>query len=230
MFIPLHDDTPHRVIRFQFVTLAIIIINVAIFLFTGAFSSEAYLANLTAGYGLIPSSFLSFFHAAPSAAGPPFPLTLLTSLFIHASWTHLIGNMLFLWVFADNIEDAFGYVGFALFYRLCGIIGGLTHVAMLPYSVQPLIGASGAVSGVLAAYVVLFPRARIWILLFMRIPVPLPAIWVLGGWFLLQVISLAASPPGQDIAWWDHIGGFAFGLVITMGLRHWLKAWTGGRI
>jgi membrane associated rhomboid family serine protease len=230
MFIPLHDDTPLRLIRFQFVTLIIIILNVAVFLWTGAFTSEAYLASVNAGFGLTPSHFLSFVQASPSNGPVIAPFTLITSLFIHANWMHLLGNMLFLWVFADNIEDVYGYVGFAIFYLLSGIAGGLLHVLMLPHSVQPLIGASGAVSGVLAAYVVLFPKARVWILLFMRIPIPLPAIWVLGGWFLLQVFSLAASKPGQDIAWWDHIGGFAFGLVLTYFLQDILRGRTGRRI
>lgn len=230
MFIPLHDDTPLRLIRFQFVTLAIIVVNVAVFLWTGAFTSEAFLASVSSGFGLTPASFLSFVNATPAEGSVIAPATLITSMFIHASWIHLIGNMLFLWVFADNIEDVYGYVGFAIFYLLAGISGGLLHVVMMPQSVQPLIGASGAVSGVLAAYVVLFPRARVWILLFMRIPVPLPAIWVLGGWFLLQVFNLAASQPGQDIAWWDHIGGFAFGLVLTFFLQDKLRGRTGRRI
>jgi membrane associated rhomboid family serine protease len=230
MFIPLHDDTPLRLIRFQFVTLAIIVMNIGIFLWTGAFTSDAFLASVNASYGLVPTHFLSFVSAAPASGAGFAPLTLVTSMFIHAGWMHLIGNMLFLWVFADNIEDVFGYAGFAVFYLLSGISGGLLHVLMLPHSAQPLIGASGAVSGVLAAYVVLFPKARVWILLFMRIPVPLPALWVLGGWFLLQVFSLAASLPGQDIAWWDHMGGFAFGLVLTFFLQDKLRDGTGRRI
>ena len=230
MFIPLHDDTPLRLIRFQFVTLTIIVLNVAVFLWTGAFTSEATLASVNSGFGLTPSHFLSFVQAAPSNGPVIAPFTLITSMFIHANWMHLLGNMLFLWVFADNIEDVYGYFGFAIFYLLAGIAGGLLHVAMLPHSTQPLIGASGAVSGVLAAYVVLFPKARVWILLFMRIPVPLPAIWVLGGWFLLQVFNLAASRPGQDIAWWDHIGGFAFGLILTYFLQDILRGRTPRRI
>lgn len=230
MFIPLHDDTPLKLIRFQFVTLAIIVLNVGIFLWTGAFTSDAFLASVSSGFGLTPTSFISFVHAAPTEGAVLAPATLVTSMFIHANWIHLIGNMLFLWVFADNIEDVYGYVGFAIFYLLAGISGGLLHVIMMPHSVQPLIGASGAVSGVLAAYVVLFPKAKVWILLFMRIPVPLPAIWVLGGWFLLQVFNLAASFHGQDIAWWDHIGGFAFGLVLTFLLQDILRGRTGRRI
>lgn len=230
MFIPLHDNTPLRLIGFPYVTLAIIVLNFGIFLWTGAFTTEATLASVDSGFGLTPSHFISFVHADPNPGPVIAPLTLVTSLFIHGSWMHLIGNMLFLWVFADNIEDVLGYLGFAIFYLLAGVTGGLVHVLMLPHSVQPLIGASGAVSGVLAAYVVLFPKAKVWILLFMRIPVPLPAIWVLGGWFLLQVFSLAASLPGQDIAWWDHIGGFAFGLILTFILQDKLRARTVRRI
>lgn len=230
MFIPLHDDTPLRLIRFQFVTLGIIVLNIALFLWTGAFTSDAYLASLNSSYGLTPTNFISFVHASPPDETFFAPLTLVTSMFFHASWVHLLGNMLFLWVFADNIEDVYGYVGFAVFYLLAGVSGGLLHVVMMPHSVQPLIGASGAVSGVLAAYVVLYPKARVWILLFMRIPVPLPAIWVLGGWFLLQVFNLAASFHGQDIAWWDHIGGFAFGLILTFFLQDILRGRTGRRI
>lgn len=219
MFLPLHDDTPLRVIRFQFVTVFIIALNTGVFLFTGAFSSDAILANMQTSYGLTPVDLL---HAQSGHAAIPEPLTLITYLFIHGGWMHLIGNMLFMWVFADNIEDAFGYVGFAIFYLLCGVVGGLTHVLMTSASHSPLIGASGAVSGILASYLILYPRARVWVLLFLRIPVPLPAIWVLGGWFLLQVYSLAAARPGEDTAWWAHIGGFVTGLLITIFLRQYL--------
>jgi membrane associated rhomboid family serine protease len=149
------------------------------------------------------------------------PLTLVTYQFLHAGWLHLLSNLLFLWVFADNIEDAYGHAGFVLFYLLSGIAGGLTHVLMQPASTAPLIGASGAVSGVLAAYAILFPKARVWILLFMRIPIPLPAIWVLGGWFALQVLSVYTSGGlGEvEVAWWAHIGGFVAGLALTFLLR-----------
>lgn len=227
MFLPLHDDTPLKVIRFQYVTLSIIVLNVVIFLFTGPFGSDYVLASAQGSFGLVPSAL---FHAQAAHAAVPELLTLVTYLFFHAGWMHLIGNMLFLWVFADNIEDVYGYLGFILFYLLCGVIGGLTHVLMMPGSTSPLIGASGAVSGVLASYLVLFPRARVWVLLFLRIPVPLPAIWVLGGWFLLQVYSLAAAKPGEDVAWWAHIGGFATGLVLTLVLRNQLLIPSNRRI
>lgn len=226
MFLPLHDDTHLRIIRFQYVTLSIIVLNVVIFLFTGAFTTNVVLGSFETSFGLTPAELLHANHAA----GPvPEPLTLVTSMFLHGGWMHLIGNMLFMWVFADNVEDAYGYVGFIIFYLLSGILGGLTHVVMSPASQSPLIGASGAVSGVLAAYLVLYPRARVWVLLFLRIPVPLPAVWVLGGWFLLQVYSLAAAGPNEEVAWWDHMGGFATGAVLTLALRSRLLSQPNGR-
>jgi membrane associated rhomboid family serine protease len=220
MFIPLHDDTPLRVIRFQAVTLSIIAANVVIFLMTGAFVSEHTLEAVAAGYGVVPVQ-LTHREAIDALFNPvPEPATLVTYMFLHGGWMHLISNMVFLWVFADNVEDAFGYVAFAIFYVLTGIAGGLTHVLMSPASFAPLIGASGAVSGVLAAYLLLYPRARVWILLFMRLPIRIGAIWVLGGWFLLQVISvLLLIETEVQVAFWAHIGGFLAGLAITFLFR-----------
>jgi membrane associated rhomboid family serine protease len=230
MFVPLHDDTPLKVIRFQFVTLTIIEGNVIIFLMTGAFQSDQMLAGIATSFGVVPSELI----LAPSQDIPfsPIsePLTFLTYMFLHASWMHLISNMLFLWVFADNIEDAFGYFAFVLFYLLCGIAGALAHVLMAPESTAPLIGASAAVSGVIGAYVLLYPKARIWILLFFRIPLRISAIWVLGGWFLLQIFSVLTTEPTGDmgVAWWAHIGGFVAGLAITFLLRSRLLIRTAG--
>ena len=221
MFVPLHDDTPLKVIRFQFVTLAIIAGNVIIFLMTGAFQSDVNLANVATSFGVVPADLT---HAASQNipySPIPEPLTFLTYMFLHAGWMHLISNMLFLWVFADNVEDAFGYFAFALFYLLCGIAGALAHVLMTPNSSAPLIGASGAVSGVIGAYVLLYPKARVWILLFFRIPLRISAVWVLGGWFLLQVFSVFMAQKNGDVevAWWAHIGGFVAGIAITLVLR-----------
>jgi membrane associated rhomboid family serine protease len=227
MFLPLHDDTPLRVIRFQFVTMAIIILNILIFLYTGPLGSDYILASAEGNFGLVPVELL---HTEASIGNIAEPFTLVTYLFLHGGWLHLIGNMLFMWVFADNIEDAYGYVGFAIFFLLCGVVGGLTHVLMMPNSDSPLIGASGAVSGVLAAYLVLYPRARIWVLPLVPVPIPLPAILVLGFWFLLQVYHVAAAKAGEDIAWWAHIGGFTFGLVITLIMRSRLAFTPNGRI
>lgn len=217
MFVPLHDNTPLKVIRFQFVTLAIIVGNVVIFLMTGAFQSDLFLANVATSFGVVPSDITLGIPQSPV----PEPLTFVTYMFLHAGWIHLISNMLFLWVFADNVEDAFGYFAFTLFYLLCGMAGALAHVMMTPDSPAPLIGASGAVSGIIGAYVLLYPKARIWILLFYRIPLRISAIWVLGGWFLLQVFSVLTAGTDSDVqvAWWAHIGGFFAGLVITLVLR-----------
>ena len=227
MFVPFHDDTPHYVIRFQWVTLGLLVLNVGIFLLTGAFQNETMQATLSEGFGLVPAEMFKTFAGQPHQGPVPEVVTLLTYPFFHGGWFHLIGNMLFLWVFADNIEDAYGPVSFVIFYFICAVAGGLLHLVMMPHSDFPLIGASGAVSGILAAYVLLFPRARIWILLFMRIPVPLPAIWVLGGWFAVQIISLVMTKPGENVAWWAHIGGFAAGLLVTYLSRPYLFAARG---
>ena len=129
-----------------------------------------------------------------------------------------------------TVEDAFGYFAFVLFYLLCGIAGAFAHVMMSPMSTAPLIGASGAVSGVIGAYALLYPKARIWILLFFRIPLRISAIWVLGGWFLLQIFSVLTTEAtgDMDIAWWAHIGGFVTGLAITFLLRSRLLIRTAG--
>jgi len=221
VFVPLHDDTPLKVIRFQFVTIAIIAGNILVFLMTGAFQSETMLAGVATSFGVVPSDLTTAFSQNFPYSPIPEPLTFLTYMFLHAGWLHLISNMLFLWVFADNIEDAFGYFAFVLFYLLCGIAGALAHVLMSPASTAPLIGASAAVSGVIGAYMLLYPRARVWILLFFRIPLRISAIWVLGGWFLLQIFSVLTTDQSAEVevAWWAHIGGFVAGLAITFLLR-----------
>lgn len=220
MFVPLHDNTPLQVIRFQYVTGALIAINVVAFLLTGAFTSEQSLWAYASGYGIIPTELIHFGDPTSAHTPIPEPLTLITYQFLHGGWMHLISNMAFLWVFADNIEDAFGHFGFLIFYLLCGIAAGMAHTLMQPDSPAPLIGASGAVSGVLASYMLLYPKARVWILLFMRIPLPIPALWALGGWFLLQIFSAFASKGGDiEVAWWAHIGGFLTGLILTLVLR-----------
>lgn len=220
MFVPLHDNTPLQVIRFQYVTGALIIINVIDFLLTGAFTSEQTLWAVATGYGVVPVELLHVVDAGPFNNPVPEPLTLITYQFLHGGWMHLLSNMAFLWVFADNVEDAFGHFGFLLFYLLCGIAAGMLHTLMQPESGAPLIGASGAVSGVLASYLLLYPKARVWILLFMRIPLPISAFWALSGWFALQLVSIfIASEEELQVAWWAHIGGFLAGLILTFVLR-----------
>lgn len=219
MFVPLHDDTPLRVIRFQWMTGGLILSNILAFIFTHYMvGGDAELAALYF-YGVIPVELID--KAVPPNPTPiPELLTLLTYQFLHAGWLHLIANLLFLWVFADNVEDAFGPLPFLFFYLACGIGAGLVHAWLAPNSDAPLVGASGAVGGVMAAYMLLYPRARVWILLFMRLPLRIPAAYVLGGWLVLQFFMLFLAPTEQVmVAWWAHIGGFATGFLLTLLFR-----------
>lgn len=221
MLIPLKDTNPLQVIRFQLVTAAIIVINVIVFLFTGPLALPEFSSAVAVAWGVVPVELLHPGMVTPVSIEPvPEPVTLLTYMFLHGGWLHLVFNMVFLWVFADNIEDAFGHLGFVLFYLLCGIAAGLSHAIMEPTSQVPVIGASGAVSGVLGAYLLLYPRARLWVIFYLPIPFRIPAVIVLGFWFATQLLGLFTPGEGdQMIAWWAHIGGFATGLLLTVLLR-----------
>ncbi len=226
MFIPLHDSTPLKIIRFQAVTITIIAIEVAVYLLTGAFATEASLAATATLWGVVPGEITGTMPPVLGYDPVPEPFTLISYQFLHGGWWHLISNMLFLWVFADNIEDAYGHVSFALLYLFCGVVAALAHVLVMPYSGTPLVGASGAVSGVLGAYLVLFPKARVWVLLAARIPLRIGALWVLGGWFALQVFSWwMTRNTDSGIAWGAHIGGFIAGAAITYAIRRrlWMR-------
>jgi membrane associated rhomboid family serine protease len=229
MFIPLHDSTPLKVIRFQAVTIIIIAIELSVFLATGAFSSNAALATTAVLWGVVPGEITGTIAPVLGYDPVPEPFTLISYQFLHGGWWHLISNMLFLWVFADNIEDAYGHVAFALLYLFCGVVAALAHVLVMPYSSAPLVGASGAVSGILGAYLVLFPRARVWVLLAARIPLRIGAVWVLGGWFALQIFSWWMTRNSDtQIAWGAHIGGFIAGAAITYAIRRrlWMRLET----
>jgi membrane associated rhomboid family serine protease len=177
---------------------------------------------LVAKYGLIPGELLGGRDLPPTIAIPLW-LTLLTSMFLHGSILHVVGNMLYLWVFGDNVEDAMGPVRFLLFYILCGAAAGLAQVGAGPASPVPTIGASGAIAGVLAAYLVLYPRARILTLIpiffFVRL-IAIPAALLLGFWFFLQIFSgVGALGSSTGVAWFAHIGGFVAGLLLVIPLR-----------
>ncbi len=221
MFIPIHDEAPLQVIRFQLVTLTIIVLNIGVYVITGAFTSDQTLMAVAGGFGVVPAEF--FGTVEPLIGYDPVsePLTLITYQFLHAGWLHLGSNMLFLWVFADNVEDAFGHVAFTMFYLVCGVIGGLTHIAVSPGSLSPLVGASGAVSGVLGAYFLLYPKSRILVIFNFFIPLRLGAMWILGGWFVLQVVAIFWNENSDvGVAFWAHVGGFVAGVVITWLLRN----------
>jgi len=224
MFVPIHDNTPLRVIRFQFVTGTLIIINVAIYALMEFGNLGMTQLVFATSLGLVPGELGNVSFEAFSLASIPEPLTLITYTFIHGGWLHLGANMAFLWVFADNVEDAFGHVGFLLLYFVCGIIAAVAHVLANPDSAAPLVGASGAVSGILGSYLVLFPKARVWVLLFMKIPLRISATWALAGWIGFQFLSLYFDQSGGEVlvAWWAHIGGFAAGFLITALFRQTL--------
>jgi membrane associated rhomboid family serine protease len=172
------------------------------------------------------------------APGPnPIWLTLFTSIFMHGGWLHIGGNMLFLFIFGDNIEKAYGHVKYLVFYLVCGIIASLAHVLSQPDSIIPSLGASGAISGVLAAYLVLFPTNKIKVLLALGFvllrPIMVPAVVMIGIWALLQFINglgaIAVTDQTSGVAYWAHIGGFVAGLVITILARPFMDREASAR-
>jgi membrane associated rhomboid family serine protease len=223
VFVPLHDTNPLKNIRFQYVTVGLIALNVAVYVIfqTGWFVPLAD-EDMTA-FAVIPARLMAasaggaaFF--ANDAVFVPERLTLVTYMFLHGGWIHLIGNMLFLWVFGDNIEDAMGHVRFIMFYLMCGIFAALLHSYMLPDSQLPLIGASGAVAGVIAAYLILHPKVKVWVLALWRIPIKITAVWALGIWILAQFGNLLFESE-EAVAWWAHVGGLAAGAVLILFMR-----------
>jgi len=211
--IPLHDDNPTE--RPPVVTIAFIATCVLVFL---------YQANLPAGsgdtfvyqYGAIPA--LVFGEAGPPEMGVTIPAyaTLITSMFLHGGWMHLIGNMLYLWVFGNNIEDVMGHAKYVGFYLICGILAALSHALTDPSSSVPMVGASGAISGVLGAYVLLFPRARVLVMMPGLGATRVAAGVVLGMWFVMQLLSggMSIGSQGGGVAFFAHIGGFLAGMAL----------------
>lgn len=224
MFVPIHDKNPLKRIPFQYVTVGIIIFNIALYV---VFQSGLIfpLDERVAAFAIIPAEFWTG-HAPMTGSvsvpegAPPIQerWTLATYMFVHASFLHLLGNALFLWVFGDNVEDAMGHVRFLLFYVICGIFAGLVHTMVFRSSEIPVIGSSGAVAGVVSAYLMLHPKVKIWVLALWRIPIKITAVWVLGFWVLLQVGSAVLSD-GDGIAWWAHVGGLVAGAVLILFMR-----------
>lgn len=213
VFLPLKDDNPLRIIQFQYATLLIFAINVFVFIWQDSLP-EVELVSVAMSGGLVPSVFLNGAKLPPEFANLPTEVTLITYMFLHGDWWHLAGNMLFLWVFADNVEDAMGFFRFILFYLLCGIIAGLAHAFANPGSDGPLIGASGAIGGVVGAYMMLYPRVKMWVLAFGRIPLKIPAYLMVGAWIAFQLFSVWMQDQ-SDTAWWAHIGGFLAGVALV---------------
>ena len=209
--IPLKDENPTE--TFPFVTILFIVMNAAVFayeMFLGETNIEPFVRTMA----VVPVEI------GRGLAVREYP-TLLTSLFLHGGLLHLLGNMLYLWIFGNNIEDALGHFRFILFYLLCGALASVTHIVLNASSNVPVIGASGAISGVLGAYLILYPRARVLTLVplffFIRI-IRLPAFVIIGMWIVFQIVqglpSLAADSAGGGVAWFAHIGGFFAGIAL----------------
>ena len=219
--IPIRDRNPSG--TFPYVTIGIIVINVLIFLYELSLGSG--LGEFIMKFGVVPLK-VSYYSQASDLTFINTFFPFISSMFLHGGFIHLIGNMWFLWIFGDNIEDKLGHFKFIAFYFLCGIIASSVHVFFNSQSNVPCVGASGAIAGVLGAYMVTFPRARVVTIvpLFVFIQVmELPAMVVLGFWFVIQFFngaaSITASASGAGVAWWAHIGGFAAGVIILYIIR-----------
>ena len=219
--IPLRDNQRREL--WPLVTLSLVVLNVLLFLFE--LSLGPRLAGFIQMFGVIPVRYMGpggpFSYGLEGLLLPPF-----VSMFLHGGWGHLLSNMLFLWVFGRSMEDKLGHGRFAYFYLACGLGAGLTHIVLNPLSTIPTVGASGAIAGVLGAYLLSFPRAKITILIPLFIffwSIHLPAYVVLGYWFLIQfasgwqVLLIAPSTEG-GVAWWAHVGGFVFGFLLGVAL------------
>lgn len=212
--IPLKDDNPTRI--FPIVTIGIIAANILVFIYQ--ISLGPGYEKFIFAYGALPYEITHGIDIGPQIQMPVF-FTVYTSMFMHGGFMHIIGNMLYLWIFGNNIEDSMGHIRFIFFYLICGTVASLTHIFLAPNSKIPMVGASGAVSGILGAYILLFPHARILTLVifgfFVRM-IKIPAIVVLGFWIVLQFLNsaVASGSEGGGVAWFAHIGGFFAGLIL----------------
>lgn len=217
MFIPLHDANRLRFIKAQYVTVGLIAVNVIAYFWSVAGGWEATQAAAYS-YGYIPSVAFDHVDLPSELAVLPAEASYVTYAFLHGDLLHLGGNMLFLWVFGDNVEDAMGHLKFLAFYLLCAVAGAWFHGMMAPMSQVPLIGASGAVAGIVSAYLLLHPRVKIWVLVFGRLPLRIPAWIVLALWIGFQFVMFALA--GEDqISWAAHIGGIVAGALLLLVLK-----------
>jgi membrane associated rhomboid family serine protease len=221
--IPLRDSIRSRTT--PVVTVGLIIINVLVFLKEVSLGSGS--RELLEAFGFVPARFVLWADRGGDPLSPFRFIPIFTAMFLHGGWAHIIGNMLYLWIFGDNVEDRLGHLRYLLFYLLCGTIAFATQTLATPDSTVPAIGASGAIAGVLGAYFILYPRSRVLTLVpIFIIPwfVEIPAVVYLGLWFILQLFSGAVeltSHAGQvgGVAWWAHAGGFVSGIILCLVLR-----------
>jgi membrane associated rhomboid family serine protease len=213
MVFPLYDDNPFRRARVPFVTWGLIVLNIVIFLYqvgVGEMGIKAFLAS----FGATPASVL---HNAPHTGQLPPEATLITYMFLHGGWEHIIGNMVYLWVFGDDIEDALGPIRFIIFYLLVGIAAAVGFSMLNPQSTVPLVGASGSISGILAAYLLLRPCAKVSVFFF-RMIIRVRAFWVIGGWIILQLVYIASQ--AQDgVAYSAHGAGLVAGAILFLIMK-----------
>lgn len=223
MLLPLRDENPTY--RFPLLTILFIGANVSIYLYGILLGDQV--VELYYRLGTIPIEITTMQdYGLPSLF--PIPLSIITSMFMHGGFFHLLSNMLYLWIFGNNVEDVLGPIRFILFYSVSGIIAAITHIVAQPYSEIPMVGASGAIAGILGAYMVLFPQARIKTLIFIIIFIEITyirAFFLLGFWFLMQVFNIGNIRSG--VAWFAHIGGFVFGFF---GVKFFLTSRMRSRI
>lgn len=220
--IPISDEGG-RIKRFPIVTVTIIALNIVVFLYEEFGLSDRQLQQFVMQFGVVPLEITRGQDRPPLLPpGLPIEFTILSSMFMHGGWLHIIGNMLYLWVFGDNIEDAMSPLGFLVFYVVCGAAAALSHILLDPNSTVPTIGASGAVAGVLGGYLLLHPANRVNCLLilwiFIRV-IQLPAFVVLGFWFIMQLFSGVGSIGAEEVggvAYWAHVGGFVAGFILMI--------------
>jgi membrane associated rhomboid family serine protease len=228
---PIRDDNP--TLDTSFVTLAIIALNLAVWAFVQGFGSEPALSRSVCHFGAIPGELLG-----TVAAGTEVPLgprarcviqsspsywTPLSSMFMHGGWFHVLGNMWFLYVFGDNVEDAMGSVRFVFFYLLCGLAAAAAQIVSNPHSAVPMVGASGAIGGVMGAYAILYPHVRVHLLIILGFyidRIAVPAVLMLGYWLLLQMVGGCVDRGEGGVAFWAHIGGFLAGIILVYIFRN----------
>ncbi len=212
--IPLYDDNPTR----SFPILTIVLIASCVLVFLWQLSLGKNMQAAVYSLGMIPAVLFNFANLPQELTTVPPLATVFTSMFLHGGWMHLLGNMLFLWIFGNNIEDAMGRVRFIIFYLLCGIAAAMAQALPDPQSAIPMVGASGAISGVLGAYLLLYPRAKVLVLIplgFFMTTWRIAAGWVLGGWFLIQLVSSLGNNANGGVAWGAHVGGFVAGMLLV---------------
>jgi membrane associated rhomboid family serine protease len=224
---PLHDDNP--TLRKSVITFIIVLVNAAAWVFVQGLGTNPTFLGSLCSFGLIPGELLGHVHEGTRVplgnamfytVQSPDWTTLVSHMFMHGSWFHLIGNLWFLWVFGDNVEDIMGRFKFVVFYILCGLAAAGAQMYSNPSSTVPMVGASGAISGVMGAYAVLYPRAGVHVLVFLGFflqRMVFPAWFMLGYWFLLQLLGAVPTIAGSSggIAFWAHIGGFAAGVLLV---------------